>query len=251
MTRPSTTPVPSWSPAERKKPPEEKAAKPPKPPTLGDWLGKGALKAPRQRMNAPSFTPLKVLFPERLPDGRPYERASPPPLAAEALVPPDDRPLYEDWLYADARRKVGSKPHWHQDGSDWLYHAGKAWGAPKDGRWSWLLEYERRWWTVADGAQRLVRHDGAWWWRTKDGWFLLKGGEPWAWRRFPEWEGHGFIHPTRGTQVVYSADGARLAVMTPGAETVVFDCATGEVLGRFPPGARPADAAALAPLADD
>lgn len=245
----AAVPASSWSPAERKKEPAEKAAKPPKPPTLSDWLGRGTLKAPGRRLKPPTFTPLKDLFPARLPDGRPYERATPPPEAVESLVPPDERPLYEDWLDADERKKRGSKPHWHQDGADWLFHAGKAWGAPREGRWSWLLEYDRRFWTVADGAQRLARHGEAWWWRTEDGWFLLKGGQAWAYRHFPEWEGHGFIHPTKGTQVVYSADGARLAVLTPGRDTVVFDAATGEVLARFPAAEKPA--AALAPFLED
>lgn len=229
----SSAAVPSWSPKEREKP-KKPLEKPKAPLTLSDWIGKGPLKAPTGKPKPPTFSPLKALFPNLLPDGRAYERATPPPAVLELVTPPEERPDYEAWLEKDEHRGRKAEAHWHQDGKTWLLHAGKAWGIAEGGGWSWMLSAERRWWTVADGAQRMLRHDGAWWWRTKDGWFLLKGGEPWAWRHFPEWQGQGVIHPTRGTQVVYSADGGRVAILTPGQETVVFDALSGEVLARFP-----------------
>lgn len=234
LTKGTSVAVTPWSPKPAKKE-KEGVAKEPKPPTLSDWIGKGAIKAPTGKLEAPSFSPLRALFPERLPDGRTYERATPAPAVLETLTPPEDRPSYADWLDKDAKRGRKAEPHWHMDGKEWVFHAGKAWGLTGGGRWTWMLESGRRWWTVADGAQRMVRHQDSWWWKTKDGWFLLKGGEPWAWRHFPEWEGDGVIHPTRGTQVVYSADGERVAVITPGQDTLVFDARTGGLLARFPP----------------
>ena len=232
----SAPPVPAGAAKQegRKEPEKSKEAKI-KILNLADWLGTWSYHPPEGRVKAPSFSDLKSQFPAVLPGGLAYERATPPPAAVERLVPPGERPDYDDWVYKDEHAHRRDRPHWHWDGADPLFHAGKAWGAVAAGHWSWMLESDRRWWTLGDGAQRLVRHDGAWWWRTDGGWFLLKGGQPWAWRRFPEWEGQGFIHPTRGTQVVYSADAARVAVITPGQDTVVFDTASGAVLARFPP----------------
>ncbi|MBI5596598.1 MAG: hypothetical protein HY928_10960 [Elusimicrobia bacterium] len=239
ITKETSLAVTPWSPKPPKKEPE---AKEPRPLTLADWIGKGAVKAPTGKLEAPSFSALRALFPERLPDGRSYERGTPGPAVLEALAPPEERPGYEDWLDKDERRRRKAEPHWHMDGKDWVFHAGKAWGLTAEGRWAWMVEAGRRWWTVADGAQRMVRHQDSWWWKTKDGWFLLKGGEPWAWRHFPEWEGDGVIHPTRGTQVVYSADGERVAVITPGQDTQVFDARTGDLLASFPPEGKRASA---------
>ena len=234
LSKETSLTVTPWAPKPEKKE-KEAGAKEPKPPTLSDWIGKGAIKAPTGKLEAPSFSPLRALFPEKLPDGRSYERATPAPAVLETLTPPEERESYEDWLDKDAKRGRKAEPHWHMDGKEWVFHAGKAWGLSEGGRWAWMVESGRRWWTVADGAQRMVRHQDSWWWKTEDGWFLLKGGEPWAWRHFPEWEGDGVIHPTKGTQVVYSADGGRVAVLTPGRDTMVFDARTGELLAQFPP----------------
>ncbi|MDE2291238.1 MAG: hypothetical protein KGL53_04075 [Elusimicrobia bacterium] len=105
---------------------------------------------------------------------------------------------------------------------------------PLEDAWAWELPGGRTWWAKAQGAPALARHQGAWWWRTEDGWFLLKGGQAWAWRHVPGWEGGGFFHPGTGTEVVYSADGKRLAVITPHQDTLVFDALTGALLARIP-----------------
>ncbi len=44
----------------------------------------------------------------------------------------------------------------------------------------------------------------------------------------------GFIHPKSGTRIVYSADGLRVAVITPGRGSRVFDARTGRLLAYFP-----------------
>ncbi|MFC1679983.1 hypothetical protein ACFL2T_07225 [Elusimicrobiota bacterium] len=44
----------------------------------------------------------------------------------------------------------------------------------------------------------------------------------------------GLIHPKAGTKLLYSADGARVAVDVPGEGTAVFDAGTGALLARYP-----------------
>lgn len=207
----------------------------PRPPTLSDWLGKGALKPPAGKLKAPTFAPLKKLFPPSLPDGKPYARKTPPPSHLEKLAPPDEQPLYERWLEKDDNRGRKDEPHWHINGRNTPFlHAGKSWGRADRGRWTWMIKSDRRWWTVADGAQRMVRHRDRWWWKTRDGWFLLHEGRPWVWRYFAEWRRRGYLQPKSGTAVVYSADGRRVALITPGQGARVFDARTGGLLGSYP-----------------
>lgn len=230
-------PVPAGGPIQAGRKEQQPRAKAPaeKIFSLADWLGIWAYHPPEGRVTPPSFAALKTSFPPSLPGGRGFDHGTPAPAMLEHIAPPGERPDYDDWLYKDDHSRRGDKPHWHWDGAAPVFHAGKAWGVVAGGHWAWMLEADRRWWTLGDGAQRLVRHDQGWWWRTEDGWFLLKGGQPWAWRSFPEWKGQGFIHPNHGTQVVYSADASRVAVLTPGQDTMVFDAASGQVLARFPP----------------
>jgi len=141
---------------------------------------------------------------------------------------------YERWLEIDSNRGRKDEPHWHIDKANTpFYHLGKAWGRADAGRWTWLLREGKRWWTVAAGAQRMVRHAGHWWWKTRDGWFLLHAGEPWAYRHFADWKSKGFIHPKSGTRIIYSADGRRVAVTAPDGGVRVFDARTGEFLAAY------------------
>ncbi|MFC1679982.1 hypothetical protein ACFL2T_07220, partial [Elusimicrobiota bacterium] len=78
-------------------------------------------------------------------------------------------PKYERWLEKDENRGRKDEPHWHIDSENVpYYHMGKAWGRADGGRWTWMLKKGSRWWTVADGAQRMVRYRERWWWRTHD-----------------------------------------------------------------------------------
>ncbi|MFA5139968.1 MAG: hypothetical protein WC728_12115 [Elusimicrobiota bacterium] len=220
--------------AREKRKDEEQAAQPFKPPLLKDWLGKGPIKPPEGRLAAPSFSPLKAKFPKSLPDGRSYDPKTPPPAHIEKLAAPDEHPDYQRWLDKDERRRRKDEPHWHIDASNTpFYHMGKTWGRSDQGRWVWMIQSDRKWWTVGDGSQRMVRHADHWWWKTADGWFMLHQGQPWAWRHFAEWRRDGLLHPGTETRIVYSADGHRVAVITPGAGAMVFDAATGALLDRF------------------
>lgn len=217
---------------------QTEAAKKFVPPKLSDWLGKGPLKPPKEDLQAPGFSDLKARFPAALPDGKPYERKTPPPAHLEKLIPPGEHPKYERWLKLDENRRRGEKAHWHIDEENIpFHHAGAAWGRADGGRWSWMLRRGTRWWTAADGAQRMVRHEGHWWWKTRDGWFLLHQGEPWAYRHFADWKRDGLLHPRSGARIVYSEDGRRVAVVSPDGSARVFDAATGEFLASTP--ARP------------
>ena len=130
-----------------------------KPPSLKDWLGKGPVKPPEGGLAAPSFSKLKDKFPSSLPDGKPFERGTPPPAHIETLAAPQEHPDYPRWLDKDERRRRKDEPHWHIDASNTpFYHMGKVWGRTDAGRWTWMVQSERRWWTVGDGAQRMVRH---------------------------------------------------------------------------------------------
>ncbi|MFA6028780.1 MAG: hypothetical protein WC969_02875 [Elusimicrobiota bacterium] len=215
--------------------PKKAASKPAKksrpfefrPPTLKHWLGKDPFDPPTGKLAAPSFAHLRALTPAALPDGTPVRASVPPPAFIERLEPPDAEPAYAAWRAADGGAR---KPHWHAGKNAAWLHAGAAWGAGREGRWAWLIRKGARWWTPTSGSPRMVRHQDRWWWRTRDGWFVLHDGEPWLRRRFAEWAREGLIHPATGTRIVYSADGLRVAVVTPGEGWAVFDARTGELL---------------------
>ncbi|MFH1726166.1 MAG: hypothetical protein ABII00_16275 [Elusimicrobiota bacterium] len=206
-----------------------------KEPKLSDWLGKKPIKRPTAKMEAPTFASLKHAFPPSLPDGKPFESKTPRPAHLEKLIPPGEHEKYERWLEKDKHRGRGDEPHWHIDEENTPFlHVGKSWGRSDGGRWSWMILSNRRWWTVADKAQRMARHGGRWWWRTESGWFLLHEGEPWAYRHYARWQRDGLIHPNEETTLAYSEDARRVAVTTPGEGTRVFDAHTGEALVLFP-----------------
>jgi hypothetical protein len=104
----------------------------------------------------------------------------------------------------------------------------------RDGGWAWLYRDGARWWAVADGRTVLLRHDGVWWTKEQGLWFVVHDGEPWAWRRFHEWDSSGLFQPGSGAQMVYSKDFARVAVIAPGEGAEVFDAVTGELLEKIP-----------------
>ena len=43
----------------------------------------------------------------------------------------------------------------------------------------------------------------------------------------------GILHPGTGSKMLYSADGARAALITPGDGAWLFDAETGKILGRW------------------
>ncbi|MBI5243504.1 MAG: hypothetical protein HY922_07440 [Elusimicrobia bacterium] len=201
-----------------------------KPPKLKDWIGKGALAPPGSGLTAPDFTRLKKMTPRRLPDGGKVDAQTPPPAFIEGLLTPDKDADYSVWKKADG---IGRKFRWHASRQGpYYYHRSSEWGVGKDARWSWMILKSRNWWAAAGDSPFMVRHADHWWWRTRDGWFLLHQGEPWGWRHFADWKRAGLIHPRTGTRIVYSEDGRRVAVVTPGEEWAVFDAATGQELAR-------------------
>jgi hypothetical protein len=201
-----------------------------RPPSLSRWLGAESLKPPQGRLRQPDFARLEGMIPARSPDGTALDPSPPGPEAIERLSPPDSEGAFPGWRKDGAKRR---QAHWHAGGSGAQYlHAGPAWGRAHGGHWTWLVLQDRRWWALAGDGQPLLRHGGAWWWRTPEGWFLLHQGEPWGWKFFPDWKREGLIHPASGTRVVYSEDGSRVAVVTPGSDWAVFDARTGGELAR-------------------
>ncbi len=199
-----------------------------KPPTLKSYLGK-ALKPPEGALRAPSFSHLKNAFPERAPDGGAIQRGTPLPAVVEGMRLPSEVPEFEQWR----KEPVERTPHWHRGGAGTLFfHKGKDWGSPAQSGWVWMVPYYRRWWTVADGAQRLIRHQEHWWWKTRDGWFVLHGGEPWSYRHFPDWKRAGFWNPGSGVKMLYSEDASRVALIAPNGTWIVYDAADGREVVR-------------------
>lgn len=128
--------------------------------------------------------------------------------------------------------RARAEAHWHAASTPAWRHDGAAWGRAVEGGWAWLLRDHGRWWTVAGGVQRMVRHGGFWWWRTRDGWFLLHEGEPWAHRLFADLGRYGILHPPSGLRVVYGAGGRRMAVLWPEGRWLLLDARTGAELAR-------------------
>ena len=218
------------------KPPKEKKAPTPKAPTLADWLGTGSLSPPKSEWmkKAPSFNPLKGAFPPSLPDGKAYDRRTPAPAFVETVAPPEEHERYERWLEIDDdKNRAKDDAHWHGDGKEILFmHFDKVWASPKDGRWVWLLREGTRWWTVADGTQRMVRDKERWWRHTEFGWFPLVEGQARAAAFAEDWKRAGLLKT--GASIRFSADFLRVAVETPGLGSTVFDAQTGQYLDRLP-----------------
>jgi hypothetical protein len=124
----------------------------------------------------------------------------------------------------------------HRSGAHWdggLWHDGPVRGLERGGGWLWLERENSRWWAFAGGRAEL-RHDGVWWTKERGIWFVVHDGAPWAWRPFQDWDAQGLFHPESGTEMVYSRDYSRVAVIAPGEGAEVFDAATGDQLARIP-----------------
>jgi len=144
--------------------------------------------------------------------------------ALEAVVPEE--------IASDRRRDA----HW--DGETW--HERSAHGLAREGGWLWVVKDRARWWGQA-ARTSLVRHQNLWWLRKNDVWLVLHEGEPWAWRHFQDWdEAEGLFHFGTGTEIVYSPDLSRAAVITPGEGAVVYDARSGVEIGSIPEEEMPA-----------
>jgi len=126
-------------------------------------------------------------------------------------------------------RDRNPRPHW--DGGVW--HRGAERGLAREDAWLPLRLEGGRWWAFAGGGAQL-RHDGVWWTKQRGVWLVVHEGRPWAWRSFQDWGAQGLFQPDSGTEMVYSQDFARVALITPGQGAVVYDAATGETLARIP-----------------
>ncbi|MCR4295697.1 MAG: hypothetical protein NUW21_09205, partial [Elusimicrobia bacterium] len=186
---------------------------------LSKLLGPRALRPPPASLVPPDLASLARRKPLLLPDGspvpsRPYELDR-----IEAHDPRRSR-------VADRRRK----PHW-DPGHRW--HDGAATGVAADARWLWLWKEKTRVWAVGEQASPLLRHRALWWGKQKSVWFALHDGQLWSWRRFSDWDAEGLIRLVDGVELVYSADFAKVAVITPGAGAVLYDARTGAELGHW------------------
>ena len=167
----------------------------------------------------------RAVRPVRDPAGRTIA-AAPPGLAALDHADPEA-------LSRDRR----SDAHW--DGNEWT--EGGVRGLVLDGAWLRLQHDGARWWAFAGGEGRAqLRFDGVWWEKEHGIWFVVHEGEAWAWRSFQDWDAEGLFHPGSETQMVYSRDYARVAMITPGEGAEVFDAKTGEKLAEIPETRMPA-----------
>ncbi|MBI5882501.1 MAG: hypothetical protein HZB91_05290 [Elusimicrobia bacterium] len=198
-----------------------------KPILLSKLLGKNAIRPPKGKIAAPDLSSLPARMPAVLPDGRPFQPEPPEPEGVEALEPPDPKA----WSSAGTCPK---NSHWHRDSRSLHYHDDEAWGLWQEGRWTWHVRKGARWWVSAGPKiPTLLRHGRHWWWQASDLWFLLHQGQPWGYRQLTELGLDSLVHPASGTAMVYSEDGTRLALITPGQGAVLFDAETGAVLGRW------------------
>ena len=210
---------------------------------LSKLLGLGAIRPPPDDLVPPDFQP-----PEKIPANGPAgERISgerPRASELERVLPPA------------VTGRCAKKPHWHSEPGAALRHEGTIWGHWARQRWSWLLKHERRWWLEVPAEARegeevppLVHHGEHWWWKAGGRWFLLHQGEPWAYRSFEALRSEGLIHPRTGTQMIYSADAKRVAVVTPGEGAVLFDAENGTEIARWTQGQMPKPRRPAAPKA--
>ncbi|MFA6317493.1 MAG: hypothetical protein WC943_08745 [Elusimicrobiota bacterium] len=211
------------------KPQPKTAGKAPvfKPILLSKLLGKNAIRPPKGKIAVPDLGFLGGRLPKALPDGTPLHPLAPEPGEVEAVEPPDPKA----WAGQGPCPRTG---HWHAGNSVLHYHDKEAWGRWANGRWTWLVKKESRWWVSAGPKiPTLLRHGTHWWWRTSGLWFLLHQGQPWGYRQLTDLGLDGLVHPASGTSMVYSEDGLAVALITPGQGAVLFDARTGEVLGRW------------------
>lgn len=204
---------------------------PPRPATLRRLLGLGPLKPPSGKPVPPDFALLRDRPLPPLEDGSPVQAVKAGLQEIEGFPPPGADPAYPRWREDD--RRIASL-HWHESESGSRHaHEGGAWASVRRGRWLWLLQSQRRWWTQNPEGDPLLWHRGRWWWRSMETWFLLHEGEPWALRWMSLWRREGLIHPSSGTTILYSSDGARAAVRVPGQGAVLFDLRSGAALARW------------------
>jgi hypothetical protein len=200
---------------------------------LKDELGAKPLRPPAANLEPP---PALLTLPERLPSSD--AAGNPTPRGAASLAAVEE--LNPKALPAD--RHAGA--HW--DGAQW--HDGAARGVEQGGAWLPLYHDRDGWWALAGRpAAPLLRHGGAWWVKNDGVWLVVHDGEPWAVRSFHDWDAQGLFHPGSGTEIVYSADYARAAVITPGRGAEVFDARTGASLGTIPEDQMPARRRPTAP----
>ena len=212
-----------------RKPPHPGTSRRPASSSLKSLLGGGSIRPPKDHPTPPDFSKVRDRVPRNLPDGTPVDPTPPSLRDLESLTPPSEEPSYPSWKDTDSGVH---NTHWHASEDKHYFHMGETWGV-WSGRWSWMKPARNHWWVLADGRP-LLWHEGHWWWRNQDVWFMLHDGESWAYRWFPQWERAGLVHPRTDTRILYSADGQRAAVVTPEEDSVVFDLASGEEIGRVP-----------------
>lgn len=194
-----------------------------KPVLLSKLLGKNAIRPPLIKTGVPDLSPLLARVPKLGPDGKPF-KWFPAGLAAVEAAPPPGPELTACKL---------AKGHWHAAPAG-LYHDRTAWGLGGRPGWLWLKRAASHWWAwTAKDEPTWLWSRGHWWWKSDGIWFLLHQGEAWGYRIFGEYHQEGLIHPGTGTKMVYSADGLRVAVITPGDGAWLFDAVTGAILGRW------------------
>lgn len=187
---------------------------------LAKLLGPRPLRPPAADLRPPArLTALAASLPKKDAAGKPLSNALAPLEAVEDLDParfPSDR---------------RSKSHWDEN----VWHDGSARAARSGGAWVALCRETNRWWAAAgEPRTELLRHEKVWWTRRDGLWFVVHEGEAWAWRGFRDWSAQGLFHPGTGTELVYSRDFSRVAVVTPGQGADVFDARTGALLAHIP-----------------
>lgn len=216
-------PFPLFNPPARRTPKLDPAASKTarRPPSLSQLLGRGARRPPKSSLTPPSLS--------RTPPQRPLQSPSGAPVPA-TLFPLGDLERINPGSVGEAacRRQDA---HWHQDR---LWHDGANRGLIEDNQWLWLLRRDRQWWAVPEpSSPALVYHQQLWWAKINAVWLALHEGELWSWRRFAQWNAEGLLRLIDGTQIVYSADFSRIAVVTPGEGAVLYDALHGTELGRW------------------
>jgi hypothetical protein len=210
-----------------------------RPVLLSKVLGMDAIRPPKANLKIPDFSRLAEQAPRAGPDGKPLSLSPAQAKSLETMRPPDES--------TTDCRKPGR--HW-DSGPQPAYHEGQAWGLQRDGGWLWLKKSGKNWWAwTAPNEPTWLWHAGHWWWRSDGIWFMLHQGEVWGYREFGERRAEGLIHPGTGTQLEYSADGKRVAMITPGDGAWLFDAVSGAVVGRWTEAQMPAKPKPHAPHA--
>lgn len=180
--------------ASRSAPARRRRGRATRPEALARLLGKGALRPPKGPFQPPDFSALERQLPLA---GAPASLAE-----IEASIPSKREP------------------------------AGKLRLA--EGTLAWIKPHGAQQWIKASPtAPELLRHDEHWWWQREGIWFVIHDGQPWGLRYFDEWRREGLVNPASGTQILYSADASKAAVLTPGQGAVLFDVKTGQELASW------------------